>query len=63
MLNPVLRSICSIKSTEARFSRNPDELYGIVMGLPEATTHVIIEEVQKIPALLDDGSSTDGRNE
>jgi len=41
------------KSTEARFLRNPDELYDIVMGLPEATTHVIIDEVQKIPALLD----------
>jgi predicted AAA+ superfamily ATPase len=41
------------KSTEARFARNPDELYAIVMELPEATTHVIIDEIQKNPKLLD----------
>ena len=41
------------KTVEARFARNPDELYQIVMGLPEETTHVIIDEVQKNPALLD----------
>lgn len=41
------------KKTEARFARNPDELYEIVMGLPEDTTHVIIDEIQKNPALLD----------
>ena len=41
------------KKNEARFSRNPDELYDIVMGLTEATTHVIIDEVQKNPQLLD----------
>lgn len=41
------------KKTEARFLRNPDELYDIIMGLPEAITHVIIDEVQKNPALLD----------
>jgi len=41
------------KKTEARFSRNPDDLYDIVMELPETTTHVIIDEVQKNPKLLD----------
>jgi uncharacterized protein len=41
------------KSTEARLARNPDELYAIVMELPEATTHVIIDEIQKNPKLLD----------
>jgi predicted AAA+ superfamily ATPase len=41
------------KSTEARFTRNPDELYDIVMGLPKKTTHVIIDEIQKNPKLLD----------
>jgi predicted AAA+ superfamily ATPase len=32
---------------------DPDELHEIVMGLPEETTHVIIDEVQKNPLLLD----------
>lgn len=41
------------QKTEARFSRHPDELYDIVKGLPETTTHVIIDEVQKNPKLLD----------
>lgn len=41
------------KKTEARFARNPDDLYDIVMQLPETTTHIIIDEVQKNPALLD----------
>lgn len=41
------------KKMEARFLRNPDDLYDIVMGLPDTTTHVIIDEVQKTPALLD----------
>jgi predicted AAA+ superfamily ATPase len=41
------------KATEARFSRNPDELFEIVKGLPKETTHVIIDEVQKNPKLLD----------
>ncbi len=39
--------------TEARFSRRPDELYDIVIALPQTTTHVIIDEVQKNPKLLD----------
>ncbi len=40
-------------SSENRFSRNPDELINIVKALPTKTRHVIIDEVQKIPKLLD----------
>lgn len=36
-----------------RFSKNPDELYAFIAGLPAHITHVIIDEVQKIPKLLD----------
>lgn len=39
--------------TEMRLSQNPDELRNIVYALPEKITHVIIDEVQKIPKLLD----------
>lgn len=39
--------------TENRFLRDPDELSAIVRGLPNSTSHVIIDEVQKIPKLLD----------
>lgn len=39
--------------TLARFTRDPDELYNLVVNLPNHITHVIIDEVQKIPALLD----------
>ncbi len=38
---------------EMRLSQNPDELRQIVHALPEEITHVIIDEVQKIPKLLD----------
>lgn len=38
---------------ENRFSRNPDELAAIIQALPQRTTHVIIDEVQKLPKLLD----------
>lgn len=38
---------------EARFARNPNELMALVEAMPEAMTHVIIDEVQKIPKLLD----------
>jgi len=38
---------------ESRFARNPDSLYDIVQGLPESITHVIIDEIQKVPKLLD----------
>ncbi len=42
-----------LTDTETRFSRNPDELVNIVEALPEAITHIIIDEIQKIPKLLD----------
>lgn len=38
---------------EDRFSRDPSELTRIVKGLPEEIKYVIIDEVQKIPKLLD----------
>lgn len=38
---------------EDRFRRNPDDLFDIVMALPDVYTHVIIDEVQKVPKLLD----------
>ena len=41
------------KTLEARFFRDPDELYNIVTQLPADITHVFIDEIQKIPALLD----------
>lgn len=41
------------KETERRFTRSPDDLYDIVLALPEAITHVIIDEIQKVPELLD----------
>lgn len=40
-------------SEEDRFSRTPQELTALVLALPETTTHVIIDEIQKIPKLLD----------
>jgi len=36
-----------------RFLRNPDELSQIVKALPSHITHVIIDEIQKVPKLLD----------
>lgn len=41
------------KKIEARFLRNPDELFDIVMQLPASKTHVFIDEIQKVPPLLD----------
>lgn len=38
---------------EDRFVRNPSELTNIVKALPEEIKYVIIDEVQKIPKLLD----------
>ncbi len=37
---------------EERFSKNPSELIAIVRALPKQVTHVVIDEIQKIPALL-----------
>lgn len=42
-----------LSKEERDYSRNPDRLVNIVEGLPDETTHVIIDEVQKIPKLLD----------
>jgi predicted AAA+ superfamily ATPase len=36
-----------------RFKQNPDELSNIVHALPEHIQHVIIDEIQKVPMLLD----------
>lgn len=38
---------------EERFMRDPNVLYEIVMALSPGITHVIIDEIQKIPKLLD----------
>lgn len=38
---------------EARFSANPNELINLSMALPEHVTHIIIDEIQKVPKLLD----------
>src|SRR5437868_6015630 len=37
---------------EERLSRNPSELETWVMALPPEITHVVIDEIQKIPKLL-----------
>lgn len=39
---------------EDRFFRNPSELYAIVKALPKEITYVIIDEIQKVPKLLDE---------
>ncbi len=39
---------------EEKFFRNPGNLYPIVKALPQEITHVIIDEVQKVPALLNE---------
>ncbi len=38
---------------EQHFARNPDELSAILQNLPPQTSHIIIDEVQKLPKLLD----------
>lgn len=38
---------------EDRFSRKPNALYEMVMAAPKTITHVVIDEVQKVPKLLD----------
>lgn len=38
---------------EERFSKKPNLLYEIVAALPDSITHVVIDEIQKIPKLLD----------
>ena len=41
------------QTEEQQFARNPDELLSITQLLPEHITHIIIDEVQKLPLLLD----------
>lgn len=38
---------------EERLNRDPGELRSIVHGLSESVTHVVIDEIQKLPKLLD----------
>ncbi|MBS0359500.1 MAG: ATP-binding protein [Proteobacteria bacterium] len=38
---------------EEIFARNPGELRAIVLALPETIQHVVLDEIQKVPKLLD----------
>lgn len=38
---------------QERFLSNPEELFNLVEGLPPEMTHVVIDEIQKVPKLLD----------
>ncbi len=38
---------------ETRFALNPKELENLVLALPKKISHVIIDEIQKVPKLLD----------
>lgn len=38
---------------QTRFERDPEALYKIVTTLPASVTHVVLDEVQKVPKLLD----------
>src|SRR5258708_2222235 len=40
-------------ANEDRFARHPGELSDIVLQLPEKITHIVIDEIQKLPRLLD----------
>ncbi len=39
---------------EDLFYHDPGQLYAIVKALPQETTHVVIDEIQKVPKLLDE---------
>src|SRR5438045_1223745 len=39
--------------TEDRLGRNPGELKAMIEALPQGITHVVIDEIQKQPRLLD----------
>ncbi len=41
-------------SVEDRFFRNPSDLYAIVKALPKEIKYVIVDEIQKVPKLLDE---------
>jgi len=38
---------------EAQFLQHPEDFFDIVNGLPKEITHVVVDEVQKVPKLLD----------
>ena len=38
---------------EQRFTNDPNEFYNIVQSLPEEKSHIVIDEIQKVPKLLD----------
>ena len=38
---------------EDRFARNPNELFQISTAVPATITHILIDEIQKVPRLLD----------
>ena len=40
-------------SAENRFARNPDSLIAITKALSKTQTHIVIDEIQKLPKLLD----------
>ena len=42
-----------VAGEEQRFAKNPDELIAIVKGLSSDVSHIVIDEVQKLPKLLD----------
>ena len=54
---PWLNNALMINLLEAKnenhFARNPDALSDIVRALPNTNSHIIIDEIQKIPQLLD----------
>lgn len=39
---------------EERFLRSPGDLYSIVKALPKETLYIVIDEIQKVPKLLDE---------
>lgn len=41
-------------SIEEEFLRNPSHLYSIIKAQPPAKTHIVIDEIQKVPKLLDE---------
>lgn len=41
-------------SVEDQFFRNPTDLYAIVQALPISNKYVIVDEIQKVPPLLDE---------
>ena len=40
-------------ATEDRFARHPEQLLDVLTTLPESVSHVVIDEIQKNPRLLD----------